>query len=478
MNGTQPRSITVFLASPGDLEPERKAFREKLEELNSGFGAGAQVIFVPKLWEDVLAATGRRVQDLINREVDASDLLILALNRRWGRPAPDSESSSYTEEEFRRGLKRWTKKKSPEVIVLFKNVDEATLVDPGRQLKRVLAFRKELEVGRRTLSRAFGTEDEFAQEVDKHLRAFAQGRWQEIDRGTRRVDLSKAAVSALDRARRSSATRVKRTRSRAKAGEKDGSAKKLKRVSVEVNREFFEDDQAALTLARAAVDAASDGRVQDATILFAKASEGTTNVSVLGLAADFFKQIGDLGNYSRLIRRLAASTRDRMKAAQHYISLLPKGWMASTVDQLTTQMLSQFPAEIAEEMRSLMEEVWGSRKLEEFTVKTMVKHYSARELEAFCRFTASPEAQSILKKQPLIVQESMAYGAVEVQRAFARRYPEALEENPELFPTLPQAPAALPQLPALAPAERSASGGPENQKVPATRKPGRRRPGI
>lgn len=478
MNGNQLRTITVFLASPGDLAAERKAFREKIEELNSGFGEGAKVNFVPKLWEDVLATTGRRVQDVINREVDASDILILALNRRWGQPAPDSESSSYTEEEFRRGLKRWSKKKSPEVIVLFKNVDPESLADPGPQLKPVLAFRKELEVGRRTLSRAFSTEDAFAQEVDKHLRAFAQGRWQEIDRGTRCVDLPKAAVSALDRARRSSATRIKRTPSRGKAGGKDGSAKKLKRVSVEVNRELFQDDQTALTLARAAVDAASDGRVQDAAILFAKASEGTTNLSVLGLAADFFKQIGDLEVHSRLIRRLAASTRDRVQAAQHYISLLPKGWMASTYDQIMTQILNQFPAEVAEEIRSLAEEVWGGGKLEEFTVKTMVKHYSTRELEAFCRFIASPEAQSALKKQPLILQESMAHGAREVQQALARRYPEALEENPELFPTLPQAPAALPELPALAPAERSAGGGPENQKVPATRKPVRRRPGI
>lgn len=117
--------------------------------------------------------------------------------------------------------------------------------------------------------------------------------------------------------------------------------------------------EAELTLARAAANAAHDGRLQDAMILFAKATEDTTNLSVLSLAADFFRQIGDLENASSLVQRQAAIARDRTIAARHYIALLPPGFAASVQSQLLAQMLVQFPPEVAAEMRSIQEEIWG-----------------------------------------------------------------------------------------------------------------------
>jgi len=46
------RTIRVFIASPGDLAPERRAFKAQVDELNKGFGDGAGVQFVPLGWED------------------------------------------------------------------------------------------------------------------------------------------------------------------------------------------------------------------------------------------------------------------------------------------------------------------------------------------------------------------------------------------------------------------------------------------
>lgn len=37
----QERTIRVFIASPGDLVVERRAFKDVLDELNTGFGVGA-----------------------------------------------------------------------------------------------------------------------------------------------------------------------------------------------------------------------------------------------------------------------------------------------------------------------------------------------------------------------------------------------------------------------------------------------------
>ena len=83
------RTLRVFIASPGDLAPERRAFKEQLDQMNVGFGDGAGVEFVAVGWEDTLATTGRRVQSVINQEIDTCDVFVLAMFRRWGQAAPD-----------------------------------------------------------------------------------------------------------------------------------------------------------------------------------------------------------------------------------------------------------------------------------------------------------------------------------------------------------------------------------------------------
>lgn len=60
-----PRIIHAFIASPGDLAIERRAFKQVIDELNGGFGDGAGVKFVGLGWEDTLASTGRQSQKSI-----------------------------------------------------------------------------------------------------------------------------------------------------------------------------------------------------------------------------------------------------------------------------------------------------------------------------------------------------------------------------------------------------------------------------
>ena len=82
-----PREIRVFIASPGDLAVERRAFKDAIELLNVGFGDGAEVQFESLGWEDTLATTGRRVQSVIDQDIDTCDVFVLALHRRWGQEA-------------------------------------------------------------------------------------------------------------------------------------------------------------------------------------------------------------------------------------------------------------------------------------------------------------------------------------------------------------------------------------------------------
>jgi hypothetical protein len=172
---TDKRTISVFIASPGDLAVERRAFRDCIEELNKGFGEGANVEFTALLWEDTLASTGRRVQSVINQDIDRCDVFILMMHCKWGQDATDSKFSSYTEEEFHRALARFKETGQPEIFVILKKISPSRMSDPGPQLQKVLDFRRELEKTRTVLYREYTGKTQFGEEVGLHLRAYAKG---------------------------------------------------------------------------------------------------------------------------------------------------------------------------------------------------------------------------------------------------------------------------------------------------------------
>ena len=145
---TDVRTIRVFIASPGELAVERAAFQQVLEELNAGFGDALDIKFEPLGWEDTLASTGRRSQEVINREIDRCDASRLGLR-------PDRVRVRTVGTESQPTRQRCT--------------------DAGPQLQKVLDFRKSLEESRQVLYHGFATEAEFKAEVDRHLRAFAKG---------------------------------------------------------------------------------------------------------------------------------------------------------------------------------------------------------------------------------------------------------------------------------------------------------------
>ena len=75
--------IRVFLASPGDLEEERRAVRKVVTELNEIWAnpLGYHVDLMG--WEETIAGYGRP-QHIINQEVDRCDLFIGMMWKRWG----------------------------------------------------------------------------------------------------------------------------------------------------------------------------------------------------------------------------------------------------------------------------------------------------------------------------------------------------------------------------------------------------------
>ena len=152
----QTNVLRVFLASPSDLEDERKATKEMVDRLNLTIRESGWTVELLG-WEDRLPGFGRP-QAQINADVDACDLFLGVLYRRWG--SPSGEFKSGFEEEFERAIGRRKRSESPEIWIYFKRVEDAS--DPGEQLQQVLVFRKKLEQRSELLFKEFGDTSEWA----------------------------------------------------------------------------------------------------------------------------------------------------------------------------------------------------------------------------------------------------------------------------------------------------------------------------
>lgn len=263
--------------------------------------------FVPLGWEDLLAEVGRRPQDEINKDVDRCDVFMLALHRRWGAKAADipKPATSRTEEEYLRAFGRWKNTKSPRIFVFFKKINADLMVDPGQELKKVLAFKRKLEKSGIVLYRNFDDEPAFRSEIKKHLQAVAKpdepppvvAPLTPVDMPPDRIkELEKALADAEKRTKRAEAI-IKRLQARQRSGKKKRPAPRKAIEELALARA----DELALALAESAAKAALEGRVEEARQDFAKATDGTANLQVLYLAYEFYERTGDLATAEELL---------------------------------------------------------------------------------------------------------------------------------------------------------------------------------
>lgn len=170
MAGTR-RFIKVFLASPGDLAEERKAAKAIVDDFNSQLAdaLGYQVELVG--WEDTLLGVGRP-QAIINRDLDGCDLFVGMLWKRWGTPPGTDPYTSGFEEEFNRSMTRNATEGRPEINLLLKDLDAASLADPGDHLKKVIAFKDQLFAEKKLLAGMFADVRDFEGKFRKCIQGY------------------------------------------------------------------------------------------------------------------------------------------------------------------------------------------------------------------------------------------------------------------------------------------------------------------
>lgn len=167
--------VKVFLASPGDLSDERKAAKSVVDEFNTEWAdeLGYQVEIVG--WEDTVSVFGRP-QATINREIERCELFVGLMWKKWGTP-PDTvgKYSSGFEEEFRTSIERRSKDGRPEISLLFKEIGPEFLLDPGDDLKKVLAFRDQLAAEKTILFEKFSDLREFESKFRRSITKYVNG---------------------------------------------------------------------------------------------------------------------------------------------------------------------------------------------------------------------------------------------------------------------------------------------------------------
>lgn len=170
MAGTR-RFVKVFLASPGDLAEERKVAKAIVDDFNSQLAdaLGYQVELVG--WEDTLPGVGRP-QAIINRDLDGCDLFVGMLWKRWGTPPGTEHYTSGFEEEFNRSMTRNAKDGRPEINLLLKDLDAASLADPGDHLKKVIAFKDQVFAEKKLLAGTFADVRDFEGKFRKCIQGY------------------------------------------------------------------------------------------------------------------------------------------------------------------------------------------------------------------------------------------------------------------------------------------------------------------
>jgi hypothetical protein len=368
------RSICVFLASTGDVEEERHAFREILQELSSN----TSFQFTPTGFEDALAATGPLSQAAINKLVDDCDVFVAVFHRRWGQPAPETAVyTSCTEEEFERANRRFGESGIPEIFCFFKHVDLASLADPGEQLSRVLEFRRRLEESRRTLYRTFTTVAEFRIELRTHLLAFSDGQLPTERVGVRRIHLPILA-----------------------------------------DRQPETERAHDLAAARQAQLVAERGRIEEAALLFARLTQTTINMEALDAARQFFEQVGNTDAAQAVLEKKLTLLQNRRLAAHEYAAIMDSHpWL----DDVVSGIVRQVPDEQREMAERIARRLFKGTRFHELLIESMAERFTVGELLSLARFCRG-EGGSVAAKFG-------SYMGLEVPRIIAL----LADENHELF---------------------------------------------
>ncbi|MCA9035978.1 MAG: DUF4062 domain-containing protein [Planctomycetaceae bacterium] len=174
--------LEVFIASPGDVAPEREVLESVVAEFNLTWGDKHRVRLELVKWEThSRPAIGEDAQDVINRQVgDEYDIFLGIMWGRFGTATARAESG--TEEEFQRAYGRLKTGDQVQIMFYFKDAGIPPSRLDGEQIAKVQAFKKKIANEFGALYYQFETTDEFQTKARIHLSKVVQD-WLDANTG-------------------------------------------------------------------------------------------------------------------------------------------------------------------------------------------------------------------------------------------------------------------------------------------------------
>jgi hypothetical protein len=164
----------VFLACPGDLVSERSKLPRLVETVNNLRAHSLGFHLEAVGWERVIPSFGRP-QELINRELELADLVVVLFWNRIGSPSSKSSPRTGTIEEYEIARRLYHEMERPLVWVYFRK----PTLETGEQVEGVKIFRKAIEEEKDLFFREYESVEEFEDMFRQHLVAYLDGlrRW-------------------------------------------------------------------------------------------------------------------------------------------------------------------------------------------------------------------------------------------------------------------------------------------------------------
>ncbi|MCK5607285.1 DUF4062 domain-containing protein, partial [Candidatus Pacearchaeota archaeon] len=170
----QETVLSVFVASPSDVDEERNRLEEVIRELNMAWSRELGVRFDLVRWEThAYPSFGEDAQDVINEQIPNDyDLFIGLMWHRFGTSTKRAESG--TIEEFQRAKERFDRDPSSvQLMIYFKDAPIAPSKLDHSQLAKVTKFQSSLgEKG--GLHWSFVSIEDFEKLVRLHLTRHVQ----------------------------------------------------------------------------------------------------------------------------------------------------------------------------------------------------------------------------------------------------------------------------------------------------------------
>jgi hypothetical protein len=159
--------VRVFLASPADVQPERKKVENVIAELNRRFAPSLDLHLEIVRWEDMVPGMGRPQRVILDQAaLNDTDIFIGILWNYFGTPT--GQANSGTDEEFRIAYDAWKSKGLPRIMFYFcqrpANLQTSEQLD---QKLRVIKFRDQLS--KMGLLRDYSKISEFEAALRDHL---------------------------------------------------------------------------------------------------------------------------------------------------------------------------------------------------------------------------------------------------------------------------------------------------------------------